>query len=112
MNLSAPPQAAFDLGPLLKQHTVDGSAWHEFFATHSLSMGIYRVPAGSHDRDTHQPHERDEVYLVLEGRGQISIADETLEVTPSKLIFVRAGVDHYFHDVAEDLSLLVLFAGS
>jgi quercetin dioxygenase-like cupin family protein len=38
------------------------------------------------------------------------LADEHLPVAPGSLVFVAANVEHRFHTITEDLSILVFFA--
>ena len=85
--------------------------WHEFLDLPTLSAGVYRVAAGDDDRARHQPHDRDEVYVALEGRGALMADGGRLEVTPGTVLFVKAGVEHFFHEVTEDLRLLVVVQG-
>lgn len=40
---------------------------------------------------------------------EIITGEQTTEVTPGMVLFVPAGERHRFHDIAEDLSMLVLF---
>ena len=60
--------------------------------------------------DRQQPHDRDEVYVVLSGRGTLQIADDSVslwrETQPSSL----PGVEHRFTGY-KGLSVLVVFAG-
>jgi mannose-6-phosphate isomerase-like protein (cupin superfamily) len=71
-------------------------------------VGLYRLAAGS--EDAQQPHGEDEVYYALSGRARLRVGDEDHAVAPGTVAFVGARVDHRFHDVAEDLTLLVFFA--
>ena len=59
--------------------------------------------------DRQQPHADDEVYVVLEGRGQLTIEGESVEVSEGKAAFVPAGAEHGFTGY-EGLSVLVVFA--
>ena len=43
---------------------------------------------------THQHPDQDEIWLVLEGRGEIQLGDEHHPVGPSNLIFIPSGVRH------------------
>jgi mannose-6-phosphate isomerase-like protein (cupin superfamily) len=72
-----------------------------------LEIGVYVLVAPEPDRQ--QPHEDDEVYVVLEGRGVLDIEGETVEVSEGKAAFVRAGAEHRFTGY-EGLSVLVVFA--
>ena len=73
-----------------------------------LEIGVYVLVAPEPDRQ--QPHDRDEVYVVLDGRGTLQIADESVELAEGDAAFVPAGVDHQFTGY-EGLSVLVVFAG-
>ena len=102
--------AVFNLGELRTQLDAHHESWLEFLKVTSLSMGVYRVAAGANDQDTHAPHDRDEVYVAIRGRGKLTVGGEAVNVAQDSIIFVNAGVDHFFHDVSEDLSLLVFFS--
>jgi len=65
-------------------------------------------PAGSTDRQ--RPHEEDEVYYVINGRGAIRVADEDRPVKAGSLVFVAAGVDHRYHDIEEEIRVLIFWA--
>ena len=74
-----------------------------------LEIGVYVLVAPEPDQQ--QPHEDDEVYVVLEGRGVLTIEGEAVEMTEGKAVFVPAGADHRFTGY-EGLSVLVVFARS
>ena len=97
-----------DLPGLLSEHRQSGEAWREIFRVPALSLGIYRLARGADDPQS--PHDEDEVYYVLRGRGRIAIAAEDQAVEPGGLLFVAKRVPHRFHDISEDLELLVFFA--
>ncbi len=98
----------FDIRTVLDQHRASGRAYLEFLRVPALSMGIYKIPAG--DTDPQQPHAEDEVYFVLEGRGRFAMGEEDTAIATGTLLFVPARVPHRFHDVTEDLVVLVFFA--
>jgi len=72
-----------------------------------LEMGVYVLVAPEADRQ--QPHEDDEVYVVLEGRGVLEVEGKTFEVSEGSAVFVEAGADHRFVGY-ENLAVLVIFA--
>jgi mannose-6-phosphate isomerase-like protein (cupin superfamily) len=51
----------------------------------------------------------DELYVVLDGRGELTGEGETLALHEGQAAFVPAGSDHRFTDY-EGLSVLVIFA--
>jgi mannose-6-phosphate isomerase-like protein (cupin superfamily) len=86
----------------------DGHGYVDFLASEKLSVGLAVWPAGATDRQ--QPHREDEVYYVISGRGLIQVAGEDRDVQAGSLVFVAAGVEHRFHDIEEDLRVLVFWA--
>lgn len=103
--------ARFSIPEICRKQMQSGDVWMEFFDTPALSMGIYRVPAGTDDQESHTPHDRDEVYIGVSGKGCITVDGEQSTIGPDTIVYVKAGVEHHFHNVTEYLNMLVLFAG-
>ncbi|ESQ15348.1 MAG TPA: cupin domain-containing protein [Chromatiaceae bacterium] len=100
----------FQLTELL-QHVEPGKLrFHEFLRTQSLSCAIYHLPAGS--KEMASAHEEDELYFVLEGRGQLRIGDDAHSVQQGTLLYVHAACDHTFFDIEHDLTVLAFFGGA
>jgi mannose-6-phosphate isomerase-like protein (cupin superfamily) len=59
------------------------------------------------DRQT--PHEDDEIYLVLQGSGTLTVEGKQIPVTEGETAFVAAGDEHRFTDY-ETIVLFVVFA--
>jgi mannose-6-phosphate isomerase-like protein (cupin superfamily) len=91
-----------------KRRLEEGNGGYEIVHTSpGLEVGVYVLVAPEPDRQ--QPHEDDEVYVVLEGRGVLEVEGEELPVGPGTALFVPAGADHRFTGY-EGLSVLVIFA--
>ena len=87
----------------------DGAARYvEHLRVPALSVGTYSIPAG--ETDDQAPHAEDEIYVVVSGRGSFTAGDRTVLAGPGMTLFVPAGEEHRFHDVTEDMALLVFFA--
>ena len=86
----------------------DGHGYVDFLSSEKLSVGLSVWPVGAIDHQ--QPHQEDEVYYVISGRGAIAVGGEVRPVKAGSLVFVAAGVEHHFHDIAEDLRVLVFWA--
>ncbi|HEX3264223.1 MAG TPA: cupin domain-containing protein [Candidatus Limnocylindrales bacterium] len=97
----------FELADLLRQRAGTGQAYHEFIRTHDLSVGLYVLPAGG--ADPQAPHTEDEVYHVISGRARIQVGPEDQAVQAGSTVFVGADVEHRFHDIEEELVVLVVF---
>jgi mannose-6-phosphate isomerase-like protein (cupin superfamily) len=72
-----------------------------------MSVGVYRLAPAAADRQ--QPHTEDELYYVLKGRARFTSGEVTVDIEPGLALFVPAGERHRFHDIHEQLTLLVVF---
>lgn len=99
---------AYEIADLARRRGEAGKAYLEFIRVPALSVGVYTLAAGA--LDPQQPHSEDEVYHVIAGRARIMVAGETREVGPGSVVYVAAGVEHRFFDIAEELTTLVFFA--
>jgi len=71
-----------------------------------LELGVYVLVAPEPDRQ--QPHEDDEVYVVLEGSGRLEVEGEETDLAEGDAVFVPAGAEHRFTGY-EHMSVLVVF---
>lgn len=85
-----------------------GRAYLEFLRKEALSAGLYVL--GAQAQDLQKPHAEDEIYYVLSGRGRFRAGNKDLPVMPGDLLYVAAGEPHHFHEIVEELRLLVFFA--
>lgn len=99
---------AFEIGPLIEPQRQADKLYLEFLRKSSLSMGVYRLPAGGVDPQS--PHTEEKVYYVVSGKAQIRVGDEDRSVGVNSIVFVAAHVPHRFHTIEEDLTVLVFFA--
>ncbi|MEO6512867.1 MAG: cupin domain-containing protein [Nocardioides sp.] len=84
-----------------------GASYEEHLSVPDLSLGTYCLSAGAIDPQT--PHDEDEVYVVTAGRAKFTGGDRTIDVATGSVFFVPALEEHRFHDVTEDLTVLVFF---
>ncbi len=73
----------------------------------TLTIGLY-APRGT---DPQSPHTRDEVYVVLRGRGTFVNGDARHPFGPSDVLFVPAHQTHRFEDFSDDFAAWVMFYG-
>ncbi len=79
----------------------------ELFRHGTLAVEIYK-PVG---KDLQQPHDRDEVYVVISGTGMFVNGPERYPFGPGDFLFVPAGVAHRFEEFTDDFSTWVIFYG-
>ena len=110
--MDEPPVEAFDVPSLeaarARAQGRAGELYLEFLRRDSMSCGLYVLEPGADDPQ--EPHQEDEVYVVLAGRARLRMADQDQRVGPGSVLFVARTVPHRFHDVTERLSVLVFFA--
>jgi mannose-6-phosphate isomerase-like protein (cupin superfamily) len=99
---------AYELAQLIQQRKDSNKLYLEFLKVPDLSMGMYVLPAGGIDPQS--PHTEDEVYYVVSGRAQINVADEDRAVQAGSIVYVAKNVEHRFHSIEEELTVLVFFA--
>lgn len=83
-----------------------GGGYEVVHESPGLELGVYVLVAPEPDRQ--QPHEDDEIYVVLEGRGTLEVEGELIQMHEGQATFVPAGADHRFVGY-EQLSVLVIF---
>ena len=102
------PEEFFQVDQLEQQRQRAGKSYLEFLRVPAMSAGVYTLPAGS--ADLQKPHQEDEMYYVVRGRARMRLGSEDRLVNPGSVIFVPAEAEHRFHDIAEELVVLVFFA--
>jgi len=98
---------AFTLSDALARQHDAGGPWVELLSVPDLSFGLYVLPAGG--TDPQSPHTEDEVYVVLAGRARFTAGGETVDCGPGDTLFVPALVPHRFHDIEDELRVVVAF---
>jgi mannose-6-phosphate isomerase-like protein (cupin superfamily) len=104
--MNMPISDAFDIGHVAQRLAADNGGYEVVHSTPGLEVGVYVLVAPEPDRQ--QPHEWDEIYVVLEGRGTLDVEGEQILVQEGGAAYVKAGADHRF-TAYEGLSLLVVF---
>lgn len=99
---------AFELTQLISQQKDQRAGYLEFLNVPDLSMGLYVLPAGG--TDPQSPHTEDEVYYVVSGKAQIQVAEESRSVQAGSIVYVAKNVEHKFHSIEEEITILVFFA--
>ena len=99
---------AFDMSEIVDGHQKNGELYHEFLRAERLSVGLYVLAAGATDPQV--PHTEDEIYYIVSGSGTIEVAGEHRLASAGSVIYVDAHVDHRFHSITADLSVIVVFA--
>lgn len=92
---------------LTRVPTADGKRFAELLTHGTLAVEIY-APRG---RDPQNPHTRDEVYVVAEGRGEFVLETERRAFARGDVLFVPARVSHRFENFSDDFAAWVFFYG-
>jgi mannose-6-phosphate isomerase-like protein (cupin superfamily) len=101
-----PPAHPFDIEGAKERLAAGNGGYEVVHRSEGLELGVYVLVAPEPDRQ--QPHEDDEIYVVLEGAGVLEVEDERLELREGHAVFVPAGAEHRFVGY-EQLSVLVIF---
>ena len=98
----------FDGAETRPRLSASGGGYEVVHRSPGLELGVYVLVAPEPDRQ--QPHEQDEVYVVLEGSGTLEVEGIETPLAEGEALFVPAGAEHRF-TAYEHLSLLVVFNG-
>jgi mannose-6-phosphate isomerase-like protein (cupin superfamily) len=99
---------AFELKQIIEERSKDGKLYLEFLRMPDMSMGLYVLPKGG--TDPQSPHGEDEVYYIVSGKARIKVENEDRSVKAGSIVYVAKNIDHRFHSIEEELTVLVMFA--
>jgi mannose-6-phosphate isomerase-like protein (cupin superfamily) len=97
---------AFGVRSVAERLRANGGGYEIVHASPGVELGVYVLVAPEPDRQ--QPHEDDEVYVVLDGAGVLEVSSESVPVKEGDAVFVEAGAEHRF-TAYEQLAVLVIF---
>jgi mannose-6-phosphate isomerase-like protein (cupin superfamily) len=97
---------SFEVAAVKERLREAGGGYEIVHESTGLEVGVYVLVAPEPDRQ--QPHEDDELYVVLEGTGVLEVKGEQVAVREGSAVFVEAHAEHRFA-AYEHLSVLVIF---
>jgi mannose-6-phosphate isomerase-like protein (cupin superfamily) len=95
-----------EVGRVRQRLEAAGGGYEIVHTSPGLEVGVYVLVAPEPDHQS--AHADDEVYVVLEGSGELTVEGETIALREGLAAFVPAGADHRFTGY-EGLSVLVIF---
>ncbi len=98
----------FELAAVAARLAAAGGGYEVVHESPGLEIGVYVLVAP--EPDLQSPHGFDEVYVVLDGEGDIEVEGEARHMSRGEAVFVPAHAEHRFSGY-ETLSLLVIFNG-
>jgi len=96
-----------DLDNCFRKLEASGKETQKFFEHGSLEVELYKP----NQIDKQQPHERDEVYVIVSGKGDFVLDGKTTSVGKGDVLFVPARTEHRFISFSEDFATWVFFYG-
>lgn len=97
---------AFGVAAVVERLRAAGGGYEIVHESPGVELGVYVLVAPEADRQ--QPHDDDEIYLVLDGSGVLDVEGTSVPMKVGDAVFVEAGADHRF-SAYEQLAVLVLF---
>ncbi len=97
---------AFRIADVKDRLVAAGGGYEIVHESPGLELGVYALVAPDPDRQ--QPHDDDEVYVVLDGSGVLKVESESVPMGEGTAVSVEAGAEHRF-SAYEQLSVLVIF---
>src|SRR4051794_33749979 len=90
----SPMPHPFDVAETQRALVARGGGYEVVHTSPGLEIGVYVLVAPEPDRQ--QPHDEDEVYVVLDGAGTLDVEGTPTALTEGMAIFVPAGAEHRF----------------
>ncbi len=84
-----------------------GAPFLEVFKHGTLAVEVYKPKKV----DLQQPHDRDEVYIIISGSGTFLNDGRRSTVQSGDFLFVPAGIEHRFENFTDDFATWVIFYG-
>lgn len=94
-----------ELADQLKQET---KSYVELLSEESMRVELARYP----NPEPKTPHKEDELYVILSGSGRVHVGSETYDVDEGDVVYVEQGVEHDFFDIEDEITAVIVFAGS
>jgi mannose-6-phosphate isomerase-like protein (cupin superfamily) len=85
-----------------------GKEFTSLFKHGTLEVEVYRPDK----TDNQQPHDKDEVYVIISGEGNFYCEGRSVSFKPGDFLFVPAHAEHRFSGFTEDLLTWVFFYGA
>ena len=104
--MDRPVSHSFDVRHVAERLAAGNGGYEIVHESPGVEVGVYVLVAPEPDRQ--QPHEWDEIYVVLGGNGVLTVEDEDISLGEGGAVFVRAGAEHRF-SAYEHLAVIVLF---
>ena len=98
----------FDAAAAVSRLRDAGGGYEVVHESPGLEIGVYVLVAPEPDRQS--PHAFDEIYVVLDGEGDVEVEGDLRHISEGDGVFVAGRADHRFSGY-ESLSLLVVFNG-
>ena len=80
----------------------------EVLSEDSMQVEIARFPNPA----PKNPHAEDELYYIISGSGMVRVGEKTHAVENGDVVYIECGVEHDFFDIDDEITALVVFAGS
>ena len=84
------------------------NVWNPFLRENNVIFGLYMLPQPI-GGDGRLVHPFDELNIVVRGKGVFEVDSGQADIMESSIMFVRAGLGHYFHSLEEDTDILILW---
>jgi mannose-1-phosphate guanylyltransferase len=94
-----------ELSNRLKQ---ENKSYGEVLSEESMRVELAHYP----NPGPKTPHKEDELYVILSGSGMVHVGSETYDVSEGDVVYVEQGVEHDFFDIEDEITALIVFAGS
>ena len=97
----------FQVEEALSDLTKSGNLFTELYNDNHIAIEIYKP---DHE-DLQAPHDRDELYMIISGSGDLRMNDDVVQFKTGDLLIVPQDAVHRFENFTNDFATWVVFYG-
>lgn len=106
---SSPASQVFTQQRIEAPRNSSRNVWNPFLNRPNVTFGLYMLPE-SQGGDSRLVHTFEELNIITRGSSQFSLDDDVVDVKQHSIVFLEAGVGHYFHMLNDDIDILILWS--
>ena len=107
-NLNSPSFRTHTMAEMESTRSSNQNVWNPFLRENNVIFGLYMLPERI-GGDGRLVHPFDELNIVVRGSSKFEVDNDVVDISEASIMFVRAGLGHYFHSLKEDTAILILW---
>jgi len=87
----------------------NSNVWNPFLNRPNVTFGLYMLPE-ARGGDGRLVHTFEELNIITRGSSKFRMDADEVDVQQHSIVFLQAGVGHFFHTLNDDIDILILWS--